>query len=41
MGKKDRNREIAPMGRVREASRLGKKVRNRENTPMGRVREAS
>ena len=41
MGKKVRNRGIAPMGRVREASGLGKKARNRENTPMGRVREAS
>ena len=41
LGKKVRNREIAPMGRVREASWLGKKARKRENTPMGRVREAS
>ena len=35
------NQEIAPMGRVREASWLGKKVWNREIAPMGRVREAS
>ena len=27
------NQEIAPMGRVREASWLGKKVRKRENAP--------
>ena len=35
------NQEIAPMGRVREASRLGRKVMNQEIAPMGRVREAS
>ena len=39
LGKKVRNRENTPMGRVREASGLGKKLGIGKNAPMGRVRE--
>lgn len=39
LGKKARNREIAPMGRGREAGWLGKKVQNREIAPMEKQME--
>lgn len=35
LGKKVRNRGIAPMGRVREASWLGKITVKQEITPIG------